>query len=423
MRSQIEVYQTQRKRSEFKLRQPVYFIFLKGLLTLIFMVAAFQYFQIKLYDFPAQDPFKGNHIYNPYNKRGNWLKANFHAHSTTWGGLTNGHQDGSEVVRQYNNFHYDIACVSDYHSLNNGIYNGRNLAIPVYEHGINFGKSHQLAIGSDKVTHFDVMFWQNTSIKQYLINKLREDAQVVCINHPSIRNGHPVSAFPLLTGYNCLEVLNRDRMAFEQWDAALSAGRPVWILANDDCHDINKNGFARAWTLVKAETANRESVIKALTYGNTIGVYRNKMISNRDSLQQWVKGNSGELIEEVTTEGMKVHYHLKKPAKKITLIGQGGLVKSQAVDTNQISYSFNANDTYIRAEIETSEVTIYLNPVLRYPGNFMPVNTMEANVRLLPTLLLRLCIVFGVISYFFLLYPQTCRWLLYGTDLKMQMNK
>jgi hypothetical protein len=53
--------------------------------------------------------------------------------------------------------------------------------------------------------------------------------------HPALLGGHSTADLRQLSGYDGLEVLNhRVPPATTQWDAALSSGRAVWAMANDD---------------------------------------------------------------------------------------------------------------------------------------------------------------------------------------------
>jgi hypothetical protein len=74
---------------------------------------------------------------------------------------------------------------------------------PEYEQGWNVQKAHRPAIGGDA--------------------------------HPALLGGHSTADLRQLSGYDGLEVLNhRVPPATTQWDAALSSGRAVWAMANDD---------------------------------------------------------------------------------------------------------------------------------------------------------------------------------------------
>jgi hypothetical protein len=392
---------------------------LKAVIAVVLLVITYQYFQVKIYHFPAPEPFKGDSLYNPYKKidKGTCIKANFHAHSKAWNGLTNGKQDAAAVIKKYHDFGYGVACISNYESVNQQIYSHNNIAIPTYEHGINISKTHQLVIGSNTVTFFDLMFWQTTHTRQYLLEKLKEKGGIICINHPALNNGHPVPDFSMLSGYECLEVLNRGRVANRQWDAALSAGKAVWLLANDDCHNIEGNGFARAWTLIQTNNTSAFSILDAVKSGNSIGVYRNKMFGNGDSLQNWLMLNNGALISNIETNGMTARFCFNKAVNKIRLIGQHGITKAEALHTDHIAYHFKNNDSYIRAEIETPEFNVYLNPIVRYNGKNIHANEMKAKAMFFPTLIMRLLMLTSFMFILYGLYPKTFLLLLFG---KMQ---
>ena len=71
-------------------------------------------------------------------------------------GLTSGAQTDGVVAEAYRARGYDAAAISNYQSITHV---GSD-TLPVYEHGFNIGKHHQLAIGAHGVTWFDLPLWQ-----------------------------------------------------------------------------------------------------------------------------------------------------------------------------------------------------------------------------------------------------------------------
>lgn len=385
---------------------------MKAILAIVLTVVSWQYLQVKVYKFPESKPFTGDSLYNPYaSGQSKWLKANFHAHSHAWGGITNGNQEPSEIVKAYLNHGYDIAGLSNYQQINNAIYTKGNIAVPAYEHGLNVTKTHQLVIGSHKVTWFNIMLWQNVDTRQYVVERLIKNGGVISINHPFMSDGHPEEDFKKLTGYNCLEVINRNRVSDKHWDIGLSTGKPSWILANDDCHDLEGEEFLRAWTLVQAGAPEEPAVIDAIKSGRTIGVCRTKMFAKEstDSLNKFILANKGDILDSVIVKGLHVHYQLKVPVKKIILSTDNSVVVKTISDTNQVDYTLKPGQTYLRAKFETGGIDIYLNPIIRYDGKAVPTNPLTATTDLLPTILMRLLIVIVYLLIIGMLFPVTAK--------------
>ncbi len=377
----------------------------KVLLVLLVALASYQYFQIKLYEFPEARPFVGDQFYNPYqHTRSEWLKGNFHTHAKAWGGITNGAQSGKEVLAAYQGLGYDIPCISDYFSINAEQPLHDASFVPVYEHGINLFKSHRLAIGSTAVSYYDVSLLQNQSIRQYLIERIKQQSPIVAIAHPTMRNSHPLPEFGYLTGYDCLEVLNSGRIATAHWDRALSSGKPVWILANDDCHDTWKNHtIARCWTMVNTGSRHRDSVLQALQQGQTYGVKRMKDASSRQELLATAR-NYENALQSLQVRNDTLTLELNHQANHIKLIGQEGKVLLWVFNQEKVAYALTKQDTYVRAEVYDDAYAYYFNPVVRYNGGVAPTNTMQAQMDVVPTLTLRLLIIYANIVFIFLLY-------------------
>jgi len=396
--------------------KPNFLLFAKSFLFLLILFVSFQYFQIKFYDYPEPEPFSGAGWYNPYKDLGqHWYKSNFHTHAHAWNGMTNGHQPGNEVLEAYYELGYDIPCISDYFSINSHLDRKDESFIPVYEHGINIHKSHRQAIGSEKVCFYDVMLFQNQDIRQYLIERVKQTAPLLAINHPTMKNSHPVEMMPYLSGYDLLEVINSFRLATEHWDAALSSGHPVWLLANDDCHDVERhNKIAKAWTMVHAPSRKREDVLNALGSGRSYGVKRVTDKNSREELLKtfWITRHK-PILQTVNIKADTFLLQLNRPVDHVRLIGQGGKTLAEIDETDQVAYLMQPDDTYVRAELESGELLYLLNPIVRHDGQLPPVNDMEAKMQIWKTFIWRIGIVMFNLIVFYLLYrPQLERLLL-----------
>src|SRR5688500_9235929 len=143
----------------------------KFFLFFIISILLFQYFLSKHYTYKSQKPFSGDSLYNPYKNLGmSWQKANFHAHSRAWMGLTNGHFTPDSVYGKYVELGYSVPIVSNYHLLSDLPNKNASNYIPVYEHGYNRRKTHQLAIGATKVTFYDLPLYQSLDNKQFVLD-------------------------------------------------------------------------------------------------------------------------------------------------------------------------------------------------------------------------------------------------------------
>ncbi len=349
-----------------KIGRSILFV-LKLFAFLIFTLICSQYFRSKYYRFPDPVPFTGNNIFNPYSDiSGKWLKSNFHAHTKAWGGLTNGHQTKEEIMHHYQEMKYDVPTISNYHQTVQYLPEGSPLYFPVYEHGNNIGKTHHLVFGNEKVCYFDIALWQSLHNKQSIIEHLAKKNPLVSLNHPSMRNSYKKSDLQKLTGYQLMEVINTPGNDEALWDVALSAGKISWIIADDDCHDIRKpNETGVSWTMVNAKENKADVFLESLKNGLTYGVTGHQ-------------GVNRYYLKEVKLSGNEVLFRVDSMADEIRLIGQDGVVKKTVKATDTASYSFAPNDSYIRAVIKFPDMTMYLNPLIRYDGKGIPRNEMKA---------------------------------------------
>jgi hypothetical protein len=345
-------------------------------LALVLLVAAL-YASIPIYRFPAPASFSGSRFYNPYEHlTGTWQRANLHAHGRAWSGLTSGRHSNEEVVRRYRELGYAVAGVSNYHHIaaQDGV-----PTLPLYEHGYNIGKHHQLAIGAHRVEWLDLPLWQSRSHLQFLIDRVAATADLVAIVHPVSRNAYTAADLRALTGYQLIEIVNGKFPHDEAWDAALSAGHAVWALANDDNHDLSEaDRLAVAWNMIDAPTTSTTDIVEALRAGRTYAILRTgDRSTNADVALASVAVTDGALV--VTTSG---------DPSTIAFVGQNGEVRKTVAEATTAAYTFNPADTYIRTVVRTPQSTLYLNPVVRYDGVALP--TPAATVDRFQTWLLRI---------------------------------
>jgi hypothetical protein len=330
---------------------------LKRGIAVLVLISALPYLRGPLYHFPADSAFTGAHFVNPYaHLQDTWQRANLHAHGRAWNGLTNGRQSNDDIVRTYRSLGYAVAGVSNYQSI--AAFDGVP-TIPLYEHGYNINKRHQLAIGAHRVEWFDFPLWQSLNNQQFVIDRVAETADLVAIAHPYSRDAYTPEDLKQLTGYQLIEVVNGPFSFEESWDAALSAGRPVWGLGNDDTHDLtDPRRTAMAWTMINAASASLPDVVGALREGRAYSVSRtNDTASSTETVLDQVTFRDGTL--RIACAG--------EPSTFI-FIGQNGTIRKTVKETLDAEYTFKRDDTYIRTVIRSPRTAMFLNPVLRSEG-------------------------------------------------------
>lgn len=343
-----------------------------GVIILLLLIVFFVIYAIApVYKFPEYKPFAGDNIYNPYKNIDStaWKKGNFQVQSRAWLGITDGRNNSNEAIQTlYGLLGYDIIVTSDYMKINR-FGEDKISFIPTYEHGYGIRKTHQVCIGSEKVNWIDYPFFANKNHKQHVLNVLRKNNQVVALAHPSLRNGHTLDDMRILTNYDLIEVLNELKSSIEHWDVALSSGHKVFILSNDDAHDIfDPSEVGRKCTFINSVSGKGSDVVQALKSGKAYGVDIG-YTPGSDFVERAKIHKSIPQLDRVTVMNDTLTVKVSKTPKLISFIGQNGIIKTTVADTNQASYKIAASDTYIRTEIAYEDGTIlYLNPVYRYSG-------------------------------------------------------
>jgi hypothetical protein len=368
------------------------------------MLLAF-YLLAPIYEFSGPVKFSGDKLYNPYENMDSthWKKYNFQVQSKAWFGITDGRKNSNEMIDSiYHALGFDHVATSDYQKIN---YHGKDKAsfIPTYEHGYNIFKTHQVCIDARQVLWTDLFLWQTLSMKQWIIDQLKEDCSIVTLAHPLLRHGYSVEDMRYLTNYDMMEVLNNMRLSYDHWDAALSSGNLAWIMGNDDAHDVtNSNHVGRKFTMINATDMNKETIIESLKAGNAYGVdFFPKMDVPLD--ERIERSKHIPFITQVNLREDTLEVAASEKAKTITFIGQEGKVLQTFTGTKTATYAIKETDTYVRTVFNyTDNTSLCLNPIVRYSGEQVS-SLKTAKINTKATLYLRIgyFLIFLLIAYFY----------------------
>ncbi|MCX6282268.1 MAG: hypothetical protein NTU51_09935 [Bacteroidetes bacterium] len=359
---------------------------------ILFLVfEAVLYFLAPVYEFPEPQPFSGDKFFNPYEglDSSGWKKCNFHFHVREWWGLTAGRNNTpQELYRVYKRMKYDAPQISNYQSISTE-FRDSAFYIPVYEHGFGIRKKHQMLIGAKKVVWLDYSLVQSRSQKQHILNLLRPTSEIVAIAHPDWEAGYSLNDMKYLSNYDMLEVLDNNWRSVPQWDAALSSGHAVWILADDDAHNIEDTyQIQRCATYIHSPVVRGDSMVASLKAGRAYGV--EIYMGNNWTFEQKA-GWAGNIprLRSVVMKRDTLTVSVSGEVFKVMFIGQDGKIRKSVYGRSGLWYKFAPEDTYIRTEItfiaHHTHPTIgpgdiiYLNPVFRYNGEF-PVNDLKAEI-------------------------------------------
>ena len=343
------------------------------ILTFVAIVIVMSLFRPS-YSFDEPKPFHGTYLHNPYKNMNpnNWVRANFHAHTRQFSGITNGRLNTNEMVDSvYSLLGFDHIGISDYNKIN--YYDSANASfIPTYEHGYGLFKIHQLCIGAEKVRRLDYFAFQNLSMKQHTLNRLAKHTRLAIPAHPSfVKMGYLVEDMKYLSNYKLMEVLNGFTNSTAHWDTALSNGHLVYIVGNDDSHDVTDiSEVALRFTMINAPENDAEQLLQALENGNAVGV--DFPIKWGEMFVKKAKRLEKDLpcITQVDLCGDTLLISASKPFSKIRFIGQEGKELDVQKDNHIAYYVIEPEDNYVRSELIFKDgTTLYLNPITRHESD------------------------------------------------------
>lgn len=340
------------------------------ILTFIILVVVTSIF-VPSYSFDEPKPFQGNYLHNPYKDMNpdNWIQSNFHAHTRQFGGLTNGRLNTNEMLDSvYFALGFDHVGISDYNKINR--YDSANPSfIPAYEHGYGIFKIHQLCIGAEKVRKLDYFAFQNLSMKQHTLNRLEKQTRLAIPAHPSfVKKGYLVEDMKYLSNYKLMEVLNGFRISTAHWDMALSNGHLVYLIGNDDSHDVTDiTDVATRFTMINSPENEAEQLLQALENGNAVGV--DFPVKYDETLEEKIYRLKKNLpyITQVELKKDTLLISASKPFDKIKFIGQDGRELDSQKNKVSAFYIIQPEDNYVRTEVTFNDGTkLYLNPITRH---------------------------------------------------------
>jgi len=322
-----------------------------------------------IYRFAAPRPFSGPDIFNPYagtDSVTDWKRANFHTH-TRVKGLFNECEYWPDVVYDsLASFGYDIVTFSNHNKLTEHPFDPA-LQVNVYEHGFNLLKYHKLVFGSGRVNHFDNLAPVFDSQKQFQLDLLGRDADIVQMNHAFRTTGTSEREMSRLTGYRLIELDSGVSTEQEYWDWALSSGHYSFALANDDLHFPDRSyKIAVRCNFLDCPSARYEDIKECLLSG---AFYCMRIPDYGDG--DWkVKHQENLDLPSISSIGLDdgtIFLGLTQKADSIKVTGQGHRTLSKLCGVSEMEYEMPADEPYARitAYFPDGEI-IYTNAFARY---------------------------------------------------------
>ncbi|WP_242345682.1 hypothetical protein [Mucispirillum schaedleri] len=349
-----------------------YFIYTLSFIILFSLLICFTVWSIiPVYKFPEAVSFTGDKFYNPYKDYDNthYYRANFHGHSRLGGGLTNGRANSEEdVFKAYRDLEYGFATVSNYHHITSKPPYYDFPYVPAQEYGINIFKTHLLLIGTKRKEYFDQPLWQGADTIQYRINRVKPYNEIVTLAHPAFVNGIKVDYMAQITGYDLMEVVNTFANSVSHWDKALSSGRPAFLLASDDTHNVFRNtDIGRNITMIPLNPdTEADKLYDTLKSGAAYAVTVPHIIAILDRSEKLKVLNTHPQLLSMQVADNTLNIKLNRMVDKIVFSADNGQVMAEYDNVSESSYNIADNNSYVRATVYFDNgSTAYFNPVIR----------------------------------------------------------
>ena len=359
-----------------------------------------------VYDFAEPKPFSGEDIFNPYtnfDKNIGWSRANFHTHTRVEGLLNECEYSPEQTIEAYAPYGYQVITLSNH----NKITPHPTADTRVYEHGYNLAKFHKLVFGAEKVWGFDNLLPIFPFQKQMQLDRLAAQSDIVVLNHPLRTHTMTDGQLSKIGGYDIIELDSGKSTENEYWDAALSAGRYSFGVANDDLHHPERShAIAVRSNMLCTPSSEYSDICRTLLSGCFYAMRTPDYGGGK-----WdVKAEKNRSIPYVNNIGLtdcgEIFVTLSEAADSIRVTGQNHTTLAVIENADSLGYAMLPADSYGRftAYFSDGEV-IYTNPFARYDAEVSasPFNTAHS-VNIALTILYNAVVVAFAALLAFLLY-------------------
>ena len=359
-----------------------------------------------VYNFDEPNPFSGKDVFNPYlnfDSNVGWSRANFHTHTRVEGPLNECEYTPQQTLDAYVPYGYDIITISNHNEITSHPVSDSR----AYEHGYNIAKFHKLVFGAEKVWAFDNLFPIFPFQKQFQLDMLAKQSDFVVLNHPLRTHTMTNSQLAKIGGYRIIELDSGKSTENEYWDAALSAGRYSFGVANDDLHYPDRSyAIAMRSNMLCTQGVGYNDIRRTLLDGCFYAM-RTPDYGSGDWAIKAERNNSIPTIGNIgLTDCGEIYLKLSEKADSIKVIGQNHTILAVANDTDSLGYAMRPTDSYGRftAYFADGEV-IYTNPFARYNAEVAesPFATMY-NVNMVLTVLYNIVVAVLAMFIVFLFY-------------------
>lgn len=323
-----------------------------------------------IYDFTEPRPFTGPDIYNPYSNIDTtccWKRANIHTHTRVEGILNECEFSADSVYHIYKTFDYDIVGFTNHNELTKHPID-KELQMDIYEHGYNALNYHIMTYGAKQVWLYDALLPLFASQKQFILDKLSEDADFVQINHPQRIRLFNYSDLKKIGGYRLMELTSsEDEIHNKHWDVALSAGRYSHGIMNDDLHYPDRaEKIAIRCSFICTPTERYEHVKESLIDG----CFYSMSIPNYGDGDWDVKYALNRELPKVKDIGLRestIYIELSAAADSIMFVGSNHRTLHTAYSATSAEYTMQDDDPYVRIMAFYGDgAVIYSNAFARY---------------------------------------------------------
>ena len=323
-----------------------------------------------IYNFAEPRPFCGPDIYNPYRDIDTahcWKRANIHTHTRVEGILNECEFSADSVYHIYKSFDYDIIGFTNHNELTKHPID-KELQMDIYEHGYNALNYHIMTYGAKRVWLYDALMPLFASQKQFMLDKLSDDADLVQINHPQRIRLFNYADLEKISGYRLMELTAAEQeIENKQWDIALSAGRYSHGIMNDDLHYPDRpEKIAIRCSFICTPTERYEHIKEALIEG----CFYSMSVPNYGDGDWGVKYALNRELPKVKDIGLRdstIYIELSTAADSIKFVGSNHRTLHTAYSATSAEYTMQSSDPYARIMAFYNDgAVIYSNAFARY---------------------------------------------------------
>jgi hypothetical protein len=164
-----------------------------------------------------------------------------------------------------------------------------------------------------------------------------------------------------------MEVLSPYANSIIYWDTALSSGKPIFAIGNDDVHDVfDHNELGRFVNIVFSESTSKEHIVQALKKGQSAILWLKQ--ETNESLERKLEkiSSAKNIFSSLSVGGDTISLKFEHAIQQLDVITDNGIRSASLSPDSSYKIVMKPEHSYLRFEAALKDGSkIIFNPIFR----------------------------------------------------------